>query len=111
MLNYIYSKFIFYKKFSRNIRFFLFVFLSYSPFVNQIENTFSVCKNMVKRYNFKNESDFINVIVSGYLSITINDCQGLWRHMYIYIIRSTNEDMIFDLMISCIYGIFITSIT
>ena len=68
----------------------------YSPFLNPIENMFSKWKEIVKRINPTNETQLIDGIKNGSSLVTSNDCDGYYRNMIRYILRSLNNEIIND---------------
>ena len=66
----------------------------YSPFLNPIENGFSKWKNSVLRGAARNESEFFELISSGFSCITSEDCDGWYRKMLGYVIRCSNNEVI-----------------
>lgn len=53
----------------------------YSPSLNPIEEAFSKWKTIVKRANCRDLQELMAVIRSGWNEITVEDCDGFYRHM------------------------------
>lgn len=68
----------------------------YSPFLNPIENCFSKWKNFVIRGCAKNEVELKSLIERGFGSITESDCDGFYRKMLRYVIKSERREEIFE---------------
>lgn len=66
----------------------------YSPFLNTIENVFSKWKNAVKRGAAVNDAQLRFLISSSFDLITPEDCEGYFRKMKGYILRSINGEVI-----------------
>lgn len=68
----------------------------YSPFLNPIENVFSVWKNLVIRGGAKNENELRNLISSKFEEITPSHCSSFFRKMLKYIIRCSRREEILE---------------
>ncbi|KAF7689077.1 hypothetical protein CDIK_2903, partial [Cucumispora dikerogammari] len=66
----------------------------YSPFLNPIENVFSVWKNAVIRTGCKNEEELYSVISSTFLEIEPSVCEAFYRKMLRYLNKSANREII-----------------
>lgn len=72
----------------------LFFLSPYSPFLNPIENIFSVWKNLVIRGEAKNEMELKNLISSKFNCITSTHCDSFYRKMLKYIQKAENREII-----------------
>lgn len=68
----------------------------YSPFLNPIENVFSVWKNMVSRAECQNEQSLMETITGKFNEITESHCDGFYRKMLRYIQRSLDREEILE---------------
>lgn len=68
----------------------------YSPFLNPIENVFSVWKNAVIRRQSKNEAELRTAITECFNDITPHHCDSFYRKMLGYINRSSREEVILE---------------
>ena len=68
----------------------------YSPFLNPIENVFSVWKNLVIRGNAENKQQLRSLISSKLEEITHDHCEAFYRKMKGYVIRSGNGEIILE---------------
>ena len=66
----------------------------YSPFLNPIENIFSVWKNLVIRAQAKDERQLKDLIDSNFLCITSGHCDSFYRKMLRYIQKAENREVI-----------------
>ncbi|KAF7684984.1 hypothetical protein CDIK_4267, partial [Cucumispora dikerogammari] len=66
----------------------------YSPFLNPIENVFSVWKNEVIRAGSKNEQELNETISSTFTAILPSVCEAFYRKMLRYLNKSTNREII-----------------
>ena len=66
----------------------------YSPFLNPIENIFSVWKNMVIRAEAKSERELKELISSKFSCITATHCDSFYRKMLKYIQKAENREII-----------------
>lgn len=66
----------------------------YSPFLNPIENMFSKWKEIIKRGNPRNENELFNLIQNGAQLVSSNDCVSYIRHMWTYVPRCLNGEII-----------------
>lgn len=69
---------------------------AYSPFLNPIENVFSVWKNLVKRSEAKNENELRQYIDSKFQEITLDHCNAFYRKMLSYLVKSQNREIILE---------------
>lgn len=69
---------------------------AYSPFLNPIENCFSKWKNYVLRGKANNEEELKTLIENGFESINSNDCDGYFRKMLRFIVKSEKREEIFE---------------
>lgn len=73
------------------------VFLApYSPFLNPIENIFSIWKNLVIRKEAQNERELIEYINSCFEEITQEHCDGCYRKMLSYVQKSERNEIIME---------------
>lgn len=72
----------------------LFFLPPYSPFLNPIENIFSVWKNLVIRSEAKNENELKQLISSKFDCITSTHCDSFYRKMLRYIQKAENMEII-----------------
>ena len=68
----------------------------YSPFLNPIENCFSKWKRFVIQGRAKNEIELKELIDDGFKVITEEDCNGFYRKMLKYIIKSERRETILE---------------
>ena len=68
----------------------------YSPFLNPIENVFSVWKNLVIRKKCQNEVDLKDAIESCFSDITYEHCDGFYRKMLRYVTMSSRGETILE---------------
>ena len=68
----------------------------YSPFLNPIENVFSVWKNLVIRRQSKNEKDLKIAISECFQEISTSHCDGFYRKMLGYVTRSSRGEIILE---------------
>ena len=68
----------------------------YSPFLNPIENVFSVWKNLVISGNAENEQQLRSLISSKFEEITHDHCEAFYRKMKGYVIRLGNGEIILE---------------
>lgn len=68
----------------------------YSPFLNPIENVFSVWKNNVIRGGAMNESQLRTLIVVNFEAITSENCSSFYRKMLGYLARCSNRELILE---------------
>ena len=68
----------------------------YSPFLNPIENVFSVWKNLVISGNAENEQQLRSLISSKFEEITHDHCEAFYRKMKDYVIRLGNGEIILE---------------
>jgi transposase len=68
----------------------------YSPFLNPIENVFSVCKNNVIRGGAMNESQLRTLIAVNFEAITNENCSSFYRKMLGYLARCSNMEVILE---------------
>ena len=66
----------------------------YSPFLNPIENIFSVWKNLVIRGEAKSENELKKLIVSKFGEITLKHCDSFYKKMLGYICMSERREII-----------------
>jgi len=67
----------------------------YLPFLNPIENCFSKWKNFVIMGKANSESELKMLIDRGFEEINAHDCDGYYRKMLRYVIRSERREEIF----------------
>ncbi|KAF7687784.1 hypothetical protein CDIK_3019 [Cucumispora dikerogammari] len=68
----------------------------YSPFLNPIENVFSVWKNLVIRGEAKNESELRALISNKFCEITVEHCSGFYRKMLGYLTKCGAHEEILE---------------
>ncbi|KAI5154734.1 hypothetical protein ENBRE01_3459 [Enteropsectra breve] len=68
----------------------------YSPFLNSIENMFSKWKEYIRQEEPQDETHLLELISTGANLITYNDCQEFYRHMFSYLTRCLNNEVIED---------------
>lgn len=68
----------------------------YSPFLNPIENVFSIWKNQVIRSQCSNEEDLIKEINDSFENFDNRICENLYRRMRKYIAFSRERKIIFE---------------
>ncbi|ORD99138.1 hypothetical protein A0H76_1344 [Hepatospora eriocheir] len=68
----------------------------YSPFLNPIENVFSVCKNYVVHGDALNENKSRLLIVQSFYKITYDHCGSFYQKMLGYLIRSAAREIIYE---------------
>lgn len=68
----------------------------YSPFLNPIENIFSVWKNTVNRGEPKNEIELRRLIFDGFNNITSSHCESFFTKMVSYLNRCNSREIIYE---------------
>ena len=68
----------------------------YSPFLNPIENVFSVWKNLVISKQCKNENELKVAIKECFLEINPQHCDSFYRKMLGYITKSSRGEVILE---------------
>ena len=68
--------------------------LSLSPFLNPIENIFSVWKNLVIRACARSENELKEIISSKFTEITREHCDSFYRKMLKYIVMAKRRETI-----------------
>jgi len=68
----------------------------YSPFLNPIENVFSVWKNLVIRGGARNEVELRNLINAKFAEVTTEHCGSFYRKMLGYLIKCANGEEILE---------------
>ncbi|ORD93148.1 hypothetical protein ECANGB1_979 [Enterospora canceri] len=63
----------------------------YSPFLNPIENVFSVWKNMVSGSECMSEADLKQVITTTFNNLDNDICEGFYRKMISYLNKSMDQ--------------------
>ena len=66
----------------------------YSPFLNPIENVFSVWKNLVLRRQCLNENELRSAISETFSEITYKHCDAFYRKILRYITKSSRGEVI-----------------
>ena len=64
----------------------------YTPMLNPIVSCFSKWKNSVLRGEARTEVQLKNLIDSGFISITEEDCDGYYRKMLRYLVMAEREE-------------------
>ena len=70
--------------------------LPYSPFLNPIENVFSVWKNLVLQGGTRFKTDLKRLISIKFTEITREHCNGFYRKMLHYIVKSERREIILE---------------
>ena len=66
----------------------------YSPFLNTIENIFSVWKNLVTRACARNEQELKEIISLKFAEIGREHCDSFYRKMLRYIVKAERREEI-----------------